>query len=542
MGSINERGLNFFTNISKLTNNNELQKKKITQKFSVSYYDEKTSKVIRTEEKTAEYDVNTSLFDDNNVVNYLGNSPLNDYDIKISNIAAESDISLNRIINWSNNHKSMLLKPAHFAYLKNFGTYPANRLMILRRYDNAIDHNIFKVSKTPIATMCSYYTLDESPVKISFNENWKLFDSSFYDVLQNVIGIQFDTIPGLGKIIGAASGSNLGQDMMQKIGESMGIISPGGMTYGDPNIIYEASIRDVSGEETQSGLTSNVSLDFESTYIMREFNAIDGKFAMLNIIAEAIKMGTSPERFYITGGAAANLNNFIKQMQKGDVTGLFKSIIDTVTGFINKAINALEVVVDKAKAALKGDIETKELLSGFTNSLLSIGSSILKQRYNRYKWQLRGAVAALSGMKTAPWHITLGNPQAPWFMCGNMLVESVELNAGGELAYNDMFTELTVKITLKSGRSMGAHELSQLFNSGTGRIYDKPEEIIKLSIPDGVTTKIAGNPTNITTNTTGSNQATNTNTTVASNDNANNTNQSSFATNPQEDKNINPKI
>ena len=70
-----------------------------------------------------------------------------------------------------------------------------------------------------------------------------------------------------------------------------------------------------------------------------------------------------------------------------------------------------------------------------------IGGSLLKSRYQRYKWQLRGAVGAMTGYATAPWHITLGNPMYPWFSCGNMIVDGVELEAGGELGYEDMFTE-----------------------------------------------------------------------------------------------------
>lgn len=493
-----DRSLQFFVGIANKQNSPDPNTGMATSNHSVQYDIKKYNPADplatpQSETRTVNYTVVNSLQAEGQFINYLGNSPTNDYRAYSNNPEHESDIDLSSIIDWTQkNHPSMKLNAFHFAYLKDYRVYPANRLMVLRRFNGPVNDNIFNTLTSPVNTMVTYYNFEEkNPLTISFNEKWKTFDSTFMDVLQNVIGIKFDTIPGIKEVINVASGSNLAQDIFNKIGQKLGIISEGGMPYGDPNIIYEASIRDVSGEDVASGLESEISINFETTYVMREIFGVDSKAAMLDIIANAVSMGTSPARFYITGNAASTLNKIMKDMETGNVDGLFTQIIDglkeIITG-ITQAISDTVTTVTDAAASGGADAAIQAVLG----QLDQFGSALLKQRYTRYKWQLRGAVAALSGMYTAPWHITIGNPKFPWFSCGNLVVDSVTMEAGGELGYNDMFTELTVKIKLKSGRALGADELTGLFNNGRGRIYDTPDAIQALYIPSDQSSRMPG--------------------------------------------------
>jgi len=447
------------------------------------------------ENKTVKYTVVNSQQSEGQFINYQGNSTTNDFSSHVSNPEHESDIKLSSIINWTQqNHNAMKLNVFNFAYLKDFGVYPANRLMILRRFDGPVPDDIFKTQLKPLNTMVAYYKMEENPISVSFHENWKPFNTTFMKVLQDVIGIEFDSIPGA-STFKSASGSPLAQDVFNKIGEKLGIISDGGMPYGDPNIIYQAHVRDTNpdpGEDQLStGLSSDVKIKFETTYVMREIGGVDAKAAMLDIIANAVHMGTSNSRFYITGNAKSTLNRIMKDMETGNVDALFKEIVDGLTDIITD-------ITSKIAEAAKGIVKAAEdggaqgAIDAVLGDLKSVGSALLKQRYTRYKWQLRGAVGALSGMYTAPWHITIGNPKFPWFSCGNLVVENVELKAGGELGYNDMFTELSVSITLKAGRALGADELTGLFNNGKGRIYDTPDKVQSLHIPSDQSAKIPG--------------------------------------------------
>ena len=427
-----------------------------------------------------------SLLNDRFFVNYLGNSSSNTYNPSIS-VPEESDISLTSIIEWTTkNHPSMTLKPEDFVYLKAFRSYPANRLMVLRRFPNAVGHDLFSSSMKPLSTLVTYIPEGEMPVKITFNERWKNVgeDLTFMSVLQDVIGIDFSTIPGVGKVVSAGE-SPFAQDMINKIGQKLGFITDGGMPYGDPNIIYDASIRDVSGKGVNSGLESNVSVTFETTYLFQEINGVDAKAAMLDIIGNILVMGTSPERFYVTGHATQQLQKLISDFKNGNIGGMFEKLREGITEVITGAIEKIKQLVDIGKGEETTDDGTTGL-QGVLNTVGAMASDLVKSRYSRHKWQLMGLLGVTSGMETAPWHITIGNPKAPWFTCGNMIVDTVELIPNDVLGYNDYFTELTVKINLKQGRSMGLTGLSNLFNNGRGRIYIPEKQLKKIVVPEGV--------------------------------------------------------
>ena len=106
-------------------------------------------------------------------INYLGNSQTNEYEPVIVNNEQVSDIALSSIIDWTTkHHKSMALLPKHFAYLKNFGSYPANRLIVLRRFAGPAPHNLFKSNAKPISTLVGFYDFENIPFICSFHINF----------------------------------------------------------------------------------------------------------------------------------------------------------------------------------------------------------------------------------------------------------------------------------------------------------------------------------------------------------------------------------
>lgn len=488
---MSDRSLSFFVTIANQQNNPDSKTGMSTSSHEVQYnikkYDPNDPlKGTTSENKTTNYTVVNSLQSDGEFINYVGNSSTNNYIAYTPNPEHESDIKLSSIIEWTQQeHPSMKLNIFHFAYLKDFRTYPANRLMILRRYNDGVPHDLFNCSVKPVNTMVSYYSLDDSPFKISFSEDWVDFSSSIMELLEDVIGIKFNSVPGIGKIIEAAQNvapSNLQQTVIEAIGQKLGLISKGDAIYGDPNIIYKAKIRNASGDDmNKSGLKCNISVDFKTTYVLREIKGIDAKVAMLDIIANAVSMGTSNARFILTHNGNDKLNKIISAMQNGNVDALLDEIIEGISDIVSKSTELLSdlissIATDVSQAA-QGN--TAPIVS----DVLAVAGKIIKNRFSRYKWQLRGAIGALSGQHTAPWHITIGNPKFPWFTCGNMVVDNIDLNFGGELAYNDMPTELTVTIKLSNGRPLGAQEITSLFNNGKGRIYDTPDKIQTLKVP-----------------------------------------------------------
>lgn len=488
-----DRSLSFFVTIANKQNSPDSNTGMGTSSREVQYNVKRYDKNNplgggTTESKTVNYNLVNSLQTPGQFINYQGNSATNAFTPYTSKPEHESDIKLSSIIEWTqNSHPSMKLNVFNFAYLKDFGVYPANRLMILRRFNDGVTHDLFNCTAQPINTMAGYYDLQSPPFNISFNEEWVDFESSIMELLQDVIGIKFDSLPGgLGKLASAAASavpSNLQQTVLEAIGQKLGMISKGDALYGDPNLIYAAKIRKANSEGIEgSGLKSTFKMSFKTTYVFREINGIDGKAAMLDIIANAIHMGTSNARFILTHNANDKLNKIIGAMQSGNVDALLNEIIDSISDIIAKSGELLASIAsniaDSVTSAASGD--TKPLV----DDILSVAGQIIRNRFSRYKWQLRGAVGAMTGQHTAPWHMTIGNPKYPWFTIGNLVVDSVNLDFGGELSYSDVPTEVTVTIGLSSGRSMGADELTSLFNNGSGRIYDTPDVIQTLKVPN----------------------------------------------------------
>lgn len=500
-----DKSLKFFVGASTPTNPDGitgLGTEVIEGTVNINYYnpDDPTT-IVNKEEKKYSF---TAVLSDQNpgqFINYLGNSQTNEYQPVLVNNEQISDIALSSIIDWTNtHHKSLALLPKHFAYLKNFGSYPANRLIVLRRFGGPAPHNLFKSKAKPVSTLAGYYDFENIPVKISFNEKWKQFDGTFLEVIQDIIGIKFDTIPGVGDVFSKTAQSPLGQDIMYLIGQKLGIISGGSMPYGDPNLIHDARIRDVSGDGDKgltTGLNSSIEIDFETTFTMNEILGIDAKAAMLDIIANITKMGTSNARF-LTGNSAS-LKQIFKDLQNGDINGLVSKFTEALSEMITNLGDKLTKTIEAFKKESYSDANfAQTAINSALDGLFDIGNTIIKNRFSRYKWKLIGAVSAMTGSHTAPWHISMGNPKFPWFVCGNLVAESTEIIPGGELGYNDMFTELTVKIKLTSGRAMGGQEIQQLFNSGVGRIYDTPQKIQTFTVPVGTVINVPSNGQGIT--------------------------------------------
>lgn len=464
--------------------------------FDVTKYDPNNPRNTTTEQKTVNFTLVNSLQNEDQFMNYLGNSSTNDFRPVSFNPEHESDIKLSNIIQWTQDKKPALkLTAFHFAFLKNFNTYPANRIVALRRFREAVPHDIMNVQAKPLNTMISYYDM-EKPFTFDFNEVWEDFNKGLYELVQDVIGIKFNNVGGSGswvsdaiKGLEAASVSNLEQYLLQSVGHKLGLITTGDNLFGDPNVIYQAKIRRANGEDIEnnsSGLECNFRYQFETTYVMLETNNIDARAAMLDIIANAVHMGTSNSRFILTHNASDGLSAIIKEMERGNVEGLLSKVLDGLIEGMKKVGEGLSELLGAFKPINneQGETTLAGVAQGVSNGIEQVVSGILRDRFSRYRWQMRGAIGALSGMHTAPWHLTIGNPKAPWFTIGNLVVTKVDLSFNGEMGYNDMPTELTVKISLENGRPMGANEITSLFNNGRGRIYDTPEKIQKIYIPN----------------------------------------------------------
>ena len=79
----------------------------------------------------------------------------------------------------------------------------------------------------------------------------------------------------------------------------------------------------------------------------------------------------------------------------------------------------------------------------------------------------------MTGSNSTPWHITIGNPKKPIFSSGDMFTTDVKLTLGPILSFNDLPSSIKIEFTLESARDLGAQEIFNKFNNGSGREYKR---------------------------------------------------------------------
>lgn len=447
-----------------------------------------------------------SIMTNNKFVNYKGINTFNEPGINPFDESLTDD-SWASIIEFTNKYETYALKPADLSYIKNVLTLPPNRLIVLRRFgNNPIPNDIinsnFNIS--PTSTLCGFIMPDKPTIKLGFNEKWVSESDTLLDIINDMIGLKdkkLPTIPGE---------TNLDQVFLQQVSNNLGLgidfIGP----MGNPNIVNQAYTRKTNstGEKDgwESGLEFDLSLEFETTYEMQYIKGVDPGVAMLDIIANITEMGTSDAEFILSGSGASAANKILKFLQNPNSKELIYEVINAIKNAVLFLVNKIKSFLVNAATATK-DIATNSLNAGkkgaksknsdgseknvvekvvsgaieagkqVVDDLLSIVSptidNMIHDLFRKYQWKIRGSIYAMTGAPSAPWHITMGNPKNPFFICGNLVCKKVEMELNGEFGFNDMPTQINVKIQLIPARPLGKSEIQQLFNGGSIRIHEK---------------------------------------------------------------------
>ena len=475
-----DRNLSFFLNA--FTNKQDSRTGLPIEEYT---YDKVTKQVVKStnKEQTTGKEPQSvsalkSIMTSNKFVNYkginLGNSPVNPFNDKVN------DNSWASIIEFTSKYKSYALKPADLAYVKDVLVYPPNKLMVLRRFGNTPIHNdiINGNSKiAPTATLCGFVKPGKPVLNIGFNEVWVKEDESVLNIINDMIGlsdVKIPTIPGQ---------SNINQAFLQTLSDNLGLGIDFVGPMGNPNIIHEAMTRKTNfdGESGWDGLHTDLSIDFETTYEMQYINGVDPGVAMLDIIANITEMGTSDSEFLLRGKGVQAAQKMLDFFRNPDVKELVTSIIQAIQsalGFIVDKIKAFAESTKKIDTAKNEDGTSKSIVekvkdfgSEFIDFAAGFANDMIHQLYRKYEWKIRGSIYAMTGAPSTPWHITMGNPKNPYFICGNLVCEKVEMEFNDELGFNDMPTQINVKIKLRPARPLGKSEIQELFNGGNVRIH-----------------------------------------------------------------------
>ena len=101
--------------------------------------------------------------------------------------------------------------------------------------------------------------------------------------------------------------------------------------------------------------------------------------------------------------------------------------------------------------------------------------------------------AFLTGDPTGQWHMTVGNPMNPMMVCGNLALQSSNVEFEGPLSYEGFPSKLKLTCTLKPARPRDKGEIESMFNAGRGRMYLQPEVEGSVSLDDVVDVSAYGN-------------------------------------------------
>jgi hypothetical protein len=412
------------------------------------------------------------------------------------------------------------LRPSDFAYLKNLGVYPNNRLIIARRFSGPVGDNIFTNGGGPISTLISWRKPDEDFLDITFGEEWIDADADFTEILNN-IGKDLLNMGNLGTVAGAAFGAvpmpGFTEILTRQIGVELGVFEDFDanqtLPAGEPNLVKEAKRRKtIPAGQAGSGLTCTLSVKMTCEYEQKFISGIDPTIVYLDILSNALRFGTSPAVDYgLTPGFAGKIKqwaanpqslitDFISAIRKAITfaQGELKELISTTYKEAKDALKAekkealteaekegeteegeedpgasIEKDYKKQEAELKkAEAKEKGFIDKFVKSFGKLSSEIFSSVIAKYREQIKGIANALSGAASTPWHVTIGNPLRPIFCAGDMYTTAVQITLGPTLAFNDLPASIKVDFTLTPAKSWGLTDIMAKFNTGHLRVVN----------------------------------------------------------------------
>jgi len=430
------------------------------------------------------------------------------------------DLSTPYIIDKLESIPALSLKYSDFAYLKNYGVYPNNRLVVIRRFETPVGDDLFAIEglKKPMSTIVGYVEDIGKLIETKVSEEWENSKSSLTSLLNEfgddvaATGMKSNAHGSNKDKLGdyAAAGANIlpkqflnpfTQVLQRKILQGMGLISETDasvLPFADPNIIRESKQRKIPGDgDSSGGLKGVFKVTLTTEYEQKFINGVDPTIVYMDIINNALQMGTSKSTFYLGrgDGMSQKAQNIINRLST-DPIGELRKWAEAITKSMKDALSQLtETLFGTKKEDTQQDEDNEErakriqrekekaerdennqkvdqgtnLINDFTNQIKTGINAIIQNIILKYRHQLLGVITNMTGAASTPWHVTIGNPLRPIFMSGDMLCEDVKIEPGNVLAFNNLPNTIKVTITLESARNLGMQEIFAKYNAGSIR-------------------------------------------------------------------------
>lgn len=409
--------------------------------------------------------------ENNKTTEFQLNSTITDYNKPVLYAEKETSLDVNSILTWSEKYPSMRLKGQDFAYCKKIGYYPNNRLIILRRFQGGVPDNLFdyynvnNYNTSPISTLVTWLSPDvEELLELTFNEKWVDNDLGIMDAVQNT------SEDSSNKKNKESITSTFRDSIMALVGDSIvkkykDFKHEDGTEYkmsfeGNPNLI-KASKKRVTGG---GGLESDIRFKLKFEYEMRYIKGIDPSIAMLDLISNCIRMGTSTESFKYN----------IPLLKESEIVQSFmQNDFDRAVDELSKKLEeyAKEIKTNFTKLLNNAGSLIKETVKNPDKAVGDALGGVMTYIFSNFREALKAAITADTGLPSGVWHVTIGNPKSPTIACGDLVLKTSSLKIGNELGFNDFPNSFSVEYTLESARERGRDGLSQILNTGRGRVY-----------------------------------------------------------------------
>ena len=405
------------------------------------------------------------------------------------------DTSILNIVDKTSNSAAQL-RPSDFAYLKNVGLYPNNRLMIARRFAGPAPDDIYGFKGKPISALITWKPPGDDFLDMTFGEEWEDAKADFTQVLNNIGEDLMKVSP-----LGGAGGGGFGviplpgwsEALTQELLVALGVLDPSvtnqRLQVGNPNLIKMAKRRKtVPYGEAGSGLACKISIKMTCEYEQKFISGIDPTIAYMDILSNIARFGTSPHVDYgLSKSFAAKMITWVKNPKKlvSDVVTALSSAIKKAAAIVEKALDKLiseapEEAPDdggpdeeaEGPTAKEQATAFKDKAMKFLNMLIGKIGNALAKTVQKYEEEVKGIANALTLSPSTPWHITVGNPLRPVFSSGDMYTADVNLILGPNLAFNDLPSSIKAEFTLTNARPWGLNEILGKFNSGHLRVVN----------------------------------------------------------------------
>lgn len=349
-----------------------------------------------------------------------------------------------------------------FLYCKNLG-FPINKLITLRRFPFPCTDNIYDIrnqAEPDVARMVTYFDHEvnklEELLGFDYNMKWKELTAEMEQA--SMQGDQ-SGFQGFSKKAFKIMDPNLAQNTLR--GDNKLNYDPKhdqNKVYGPVDSITTTHIRDV-------GLEFNKEFEISFEYELRSYDGRTPEFAFKDVYANILACTHNNGKFWPGSRfwVGERPSRFIEQMQFMNP--------DTTDQFLFSAHNELKQTIASLKAPGGAIAALKTAMSN--GIALAMGKLLDKLG----RPSILSMNSLLSGEPTGFWHLTIGNPDNPTMIIGNLIITGVSISFPTDsLSYGDFPTKLLAKVKLKPAQPKDQAGMEMMFNLGK-RIYYNPKSV-----------------------------------------------------------------